>query len=439
MMKCGYCDKEFANKSNLTRHELTSKKCNKNNTPKEPEKIQCEFCNKELCSKYSLNRHIAICRHAKKRENDIQNIVSKLQDEVTDLRSDKNNVSMIKDNILSLNSIPIISRREDGYINLTALCKAGKKEFKEWKRNKKTQDFLKIFQSTAGIPAVDLLKFGSNGTGERHTWGQPQVAVNVAQWISPEFDVRVSKWIYELALTGKVELKNEKTNVELDNIYEEKRLSLDIQPYLVKDIVYFFEFIPNEKDLVAPELLKDENIHFFEFGVTSNIQQRQISYGSGHRLDKGFIYKTGYLASLGESYVKKIVSDMNLKLGYKNKIECMRCTYEELEKIYELMDKHSSFVKEDPMYEVINSDVDLQRMELELKYKLENTKLEMKAKQENDKIEMQTKQFELKAKQENDKMQIQAKQQNDKRHDIINLFKENILTFDQFQKCLSVL
>ena len=46
----------------------------------------------------------------------------------------------------------------------------------------------------------------------------------------------------------------------------------------------------------------------------------------------------------------------------------MRCTYEELEKIYELMDKHSSFVKEDPMYDS-NSDVDLQRMELELKYK----------------------------------------------------------------------
>ena len=45
----------------------------------------------------------------------------------------------------------------------------------------------------------------------------------------------------------------------------------------------------------------------------------------------------------------------------------------------------------------------------------------------------------MKAKQENDKMQIQAKQQNDKRQDIINLFKENILTFDQFQKCLSVL
>ena len=198
--------------------------------------------------------------------------------------------------------------------------------------------------------------------------------------------------------------------MELDKIYEEKRLSLDIQPYLAKDIVYFFEFIPNEKDLTEPELLKDKNIHFFEFGVTSNIQQRQLSYGSSYRLDKGFIYKTGYLASLGESYVKKIIADMNLKLVYKNKIECMRCSYEELEEIYELMDKHSSFVKEEPIYETNNYNLEIQRLELELKYKLEH-----------------------------DKLEFQKDKDNDKRQDIIKLFKENILSFEQFEKCLSVL
>ena len=34
----------------------------------------------------------------------------------------------------------------------------------------KTQDFLKIFQSTAGIPTVELLKCESGGNGSRHTW-----------------------------------------------------------------------------------------------------------------------------------------------------------------------------------------------------------------------------------------------------------------------------
>ena len=60
----------------------------------------------------------------------------------------------------------------------------------------------------------------------RKTWVHPQVAINIAQWISPEFDVQVSKWIFELMITGKVELGNEKTNEELENIYKEKINSL---------------------------------------------------------------------------------------------------------------------------------------------------------------------------------------------------------------------
>jgi len=451
-MECQFCKKILKNVSSLDFHQKTTKYCikiqNGNIDDKSMDgKFNCTYCLKKFTTKQHLIIHYTICKEKYKKDalsnldskikeledenKDLENKVSlyqeklneeiekcKLKDKVIDLKLD----NVKKDNILSLNSIPIISRKEDGYINLTALCKAGKKEFNEWKRNKKTQEFLKVLNSFPRILGNEFIKYNTGSNHERSTWGHPQVAVNIAQWISPEFDVRVSKWIYELALTGKVELENEKTTLELDNIYEEKRLSLDIQPYLAKDIVYFFEFIPNEKDLVESELLKDKNIHFFEFGVTSNIQQRQISYGSGYRLDKGFIYKTGYLASLGESYVKKIVTDMNLKLGYKNKIECMKCTYDELERIYELMDKHSSFVKDDSIYETKNYDLDLQKMELELKYKLENTRLEINAKQE----------------QENYKLEIQARQENSKVQDIIKLFKENILTFEQFQKCLSL-
>ena len=560
--KCEFCNKDYKNISNLNNHQKTAQFCIKiqNGNSNINSNFNCEFCNKKLSSKFRLNSHKLICKESKKqKDEDIKeknNLIIELKSKLEMSEKLQNSLTDVekkfirKDSILSLNSIPIISRKEDGYINLTALCKAGKKDFKEWNRNKKTQAFLKVLISTVGIPTVEIIKCESGGNGERHTWGHPQVAVNIAQWISPEFDVHVSKWIFdlkeknnelidelyslkileqpkliqdtifklklinnevldiairkdgyinatqlckagnklfghyqtskqtqdylqvlssnigipimklldskvggshsgtyvhrkvayhlaqwispqfavqvsnvldELFLTGKVELKNEKTTIELDNIYEEKRLSLDIQPYLAKDIVYFFEFTPCEKDLDDPELLKDKNIHFFEFGVTSNIQQRQSSYGPCYRLDKGFIYKTGYLASLGESYVKKIVNDLNLKLVYKNKIECMRCSYEELEEIYNLMTKHSSFVKEEPTYETINdSNLEIYRIELELKYKLENYKLEIQAKQEYDKLE------------------IQAKQEYDKRQDIIALFKENILSFEQFQKCLSV-
>ncbi len=126
------------------------------------------------------------------------------------------------DKFLVLNDIPIIARKEDGYINLTQLCKAGNKEYFHWKENKKTNKFLEVLSNSLNIGKDALIKYDSGSKNERATWGHPQVAINSAQWISPEFDVQVSKWIFELLLTGKVELGKEKSNKELDEIYEEK-------------------------------------------------------------------------------------------------------------------------------------------------------------------------------------------------------------------------
>ena len=45
----------------------------------------------------------------------------------------------------------------------------------------------------------------------------PQIVINIAQWIYPEFDVKVSGWIYEFMVTGKLDIKNTKNmkNYEL--------------------------------------------------------------------------------------------------------------------------------------------------------------------------------------------------------------------------------
>jgi hypothetical protein len=36
-----------------------------------------------------------------------------------------------------------------------------------------------------------------------HTWVHREVAMNIAQWISPEFSVRVNRWVAELLIVGK--------------------------------------------------------------------------------------------------------------------------------------------------------------------------------------------------------------------------------------------
>ena len=142
------------------------------------------------------------------------------------------------DKSLELQGINIIYRKEDGYINLSQLCKAGGKEFSEWKRSKKSKEFLVQLEKTLNegenvkkkvsleISRDTLIKYNAGSNTERANWGHPQVAINVAQWISPEFDVKVSKWIFELMLTGSVTLGQEKSSKELEEKFQQKIQSL---------------------------------------------------------------------------------------------------------------------------------------------------------------------------------------------------------------------
>lgn len=96
----------------------------------------------------------------------------------------------------------IQQRVQDGYINATAMCKAAGKRWNDYFRLDATQDFLRALSVNTGITAFEQnqglvqSRAGSpeNGGG---TWVHPQVAINLAQWLSGEFAVRVSQWVYD--------------------------------------------------------------------------------------------------------------------------------------------------------------------------------------------------------------------------------------------------
>ena len=69
---------------------------------------------------------------------------------------------------------------------------------------------------------------------ERSTWSHPQVAINIAQWISPRFDVKVSAWVYEVMMTGKVDISNTKSYRQLQSENKDKELKIQ---YLIKKYV----------------------------------------------------------------------------------------------------------------------------------------------------------------------------------------------------------
>jgi hypothetical protein len=119
-------------------------------------------------------------------------------------------------------------RNEDGFINITNLCKAGGKKFNDWNRLDKTKRFLDVLKSETGIPVSDLIKVGSGSKYENdtknQTWSHLQIAINIAQWISPEFDVMVSRLVYQIILTGKMDIRDNKTTKELDEMNKENKL-----------------------------------------------------------------------------------------------------------------------------------------------------------------------------------------------------------------------
>jgi endogenous inhibitor of DNA gyrase (YacG/DUF329 family) len=130
--------------------------------------------------------------------------------------------------------ITIEHREEDGYINVTNLCKAGGKQFKHWKSIQKTKAFLQVLSNEVGIPTSLLISHKTGFGSDQGTWVHPQVAINIAQWISPQFDVKVSGWVYEIMMTGKVDITNTTSFKQLQQ--ENKNHKIRIQ-HLTKKYV----------------------------------------------------------------------------------------------------------------------------------------------------------------------------------------------------------
>lgn len=168
-------------------------------------------------------------------------IITKREEEKKLAKENISKSNSVQNNLggeITLNGISVLAR-EDGFINATAMCKAGKKEFKHWNALESTKELIKVLEESENaetrIPTdlsmsvgirtdlsknlIDIIKNGPNN--KRGSWIHPDLAVQLAQWISPLFSIQVSKWVRELALTGSVVVGNEKTHQELISLQNE--------------------------------------------------------------------------------------------------------------------------------------------------------------------------------------------------------------------------
>lgn len=84
--------------------------------------------------------------------------------------------------------------KDNGYINLTKMCKQAGRKFNHYFRTKPTKEYLEALSAETNIVVADLIEKRVGGVpSEQGTYGHPLVAINLAQWLSPEFAVAAAQ------------------------------------------------------------------------------------------------------------------------------------------------------------------------------------------------------------------------------------------------------
>jgi hypothetical protein len=349
-MNCEFCNNEFSNKQNLNAHMKKAKYCLKLQGVKGTEYI-CQHCNKIFNAKNDRNRHTKICKKHydiddMKRENKnmsdeiiglrkenqlLREELKKSQDNYKDLSitamsqnfedettididdtvyqtdSDDEEIEEYKLTPLGVGQgFTIEHREDDGYINVTNLCKAGGKQFKAWKRLDKTKAFIQALSSEVLISTSGLIKLGTGGNGKSNTWVHPQVAINIAQWISPKFDVKVSGWVYEIMMTGKVNITNTTSFKKLQNDNKDQKIKIQ---YLTKKYVKAQPRVQYEEMnvvyILTTKLMKKERRYIL--GKANNLTSRLSVY------NKSDEHQVVYYQGCGDEETMSLVENMVFK------------------------------------------------------------------------------------------------------------------------------
>lgn len=123
-------------------------------------------------------------------------------------------------------------RKTDGFVNATRLCQSAGKQWHDYWRLKKTQAFIK--EMSKGIPLASIVHICESGS-HTGTWVHPDVAIDLAAWCSPKFQVAVARLIRRY-LSG--ELTTEESKQASNQLLSTQ---IQITDYEKKSIVYLGE------------------------------------------------------------------------------------------------------------------------------------------------------------------------------------------------------
>ena len=107
----------------------------------------------------------------------------------------------------SYNNFAISRRESDGWVNLTQMCKANGVKFNDFLRLKSTKAYISSMAADTGKPVSEIIQVKKGGDPKlQGSWGHPEIAILLAQWISPEFHRWCNAHIFVLMSDGSTSL-----------------------------------------------------------------------------------------------------------------------------------------------------------------------------------------------------------------------------------------
>lgn len=223
---------------------------------------------------------------------------------------------LLMNNIISLsqdNQQITFQRKEDGYINATALCNSANKSIGSYLRNQTTQEFLKELEAVMQIRITELVQVKQGG--EPHlqgSWVHPQVAVNLAQWLSPKFAVQVSKWVNNWVVSKQTpQITSQDTLYQLaEGLLQERQSRLEAETHSLE---YKQEIEHKEKVIAKYIAVKEEKNYTDTAGILGISRKDFLEYLRGN----GYIAKKGRRPTM-KSVNLKIIRTVWRERGYES-------------------------------------------------------------------------------------------------------------------------
>jgi hypothetical protein len=238
------------------------KLCDDSDTPKGKEIIRKYTELEKLYEKYTSDS---------KSEIDYEVIVE--SDSEIDADSD-NDISSTKNTDYEINLddtvICVTFREKDGYANINEICHIYDRKFFYYKKLKSSAKLL-IDLSTSKKIDIDKLCTVIKDGSDKGIWVHPQIAVDLAYWVSVELGGKMSTLISDVEKIDRIKLQNDIREQQISIIGLKKQLNTivkkncDRHKFPAKTCIYV---VQNPNDHLSE----------YKFGKTTNINNRLKTY-----------------------------------------------------------------------------------------------------------------------------------------------------------------